>query len=953
MYVSAHSRAPSRRFARTMLMASGALVATLYAGAAAAQTAPANTTPAGEANTSTVDEIVVTGVRASLEKGLQIKKQSTQVVESVVAEDVGKLPDNNVVEALQRVTGVQVTDRTGGEAATISIRGLPDVETTWNGRDIFTASGQYFSLSDVPANLVSRLDVYKTRAADQLETGIAGQIDVQTHRPFDFKGPAFTFAATDSYLQQSGRWNPNINILASDRWTTPIGDIGALVNLSYTRTRYRDMSVTAGALVPFATADNPPAGWTPLERIFPTDGRASGQQLWQPGTNSGLPETPGSTLHFNGQSVPYLLSRDAIFQNDLTGDRRRPAINVALQWAPNDRSEYYLEGFYDGYRNETYNAMLFSFMDWWGNLGPNPGSSYTLYPGTNLMHTRTVGSPSLFTSGDLTTSSTDTYVVATGGKWELTPKLHAKADLSYETSIYKTQFTAMRLDTVMDSLSVNLNNGGGIPGFHFNNDALLANPAQWNIGEFYDNANRNTGDAYTVSADLVYDADWGPLQKISFGGRWDKRKAAEAQRTGSAGQLGVPSTSITDPGFFNVNNGFMDGRADVPSSWLSANGYFVRENVDYFRQLYGLPTGADLALTNNFNIDQVTKSAYLMGDFEEYVFDRPLRVNAGVRYVKVNTDMAFTDLLAADGVVTNASKDVSSVLPSVTVRYDLTKNLRVRFNYGETLRMPNFTDLNPNFILTDDLTNIGYGQGTGGNPNLRPTKAKNLDFTVEWYFDHGSAIYGTLFRRNIDGLVVPFRRVVDITNPNYKADTFIITQPDNASNGVLQGFELGFVYFPDYLPGLFKGLGLQGSLTKLSSSQNIPLTDTAGNVVGQQKTQFFDVSPISYNLTLAYDRGPLGARMSYVWRSPFLYGDEAPQFANPIGIWHTAESSLDFQLTYNINDRLAWTFDAVNLLNSTTQSYYAFDGAGSPQTTNFGTTLLARTFAVGVRYSFK
>ena len=127
-----------------------------------------------EAADGAVADIVVTGIRQSLSKGIETKRQAVTFVDSIVAEDVGKLPDNNVVEALQRVTGIQVTDRAGGETATITIRGLTDPLTTLNGRNIFTAAGTSFALQDISANLVSRVDVYKTRSADQLETGLAG-----------------------------------------------------------------------------------------------------------------------------------------------------------------------------------------------------------------------------------------------------------------------------------------------------------------------------------------------------------------------------------------------------------------------------------------------------------------------------------------------------------------------------------------------------------------------------------------------------------------------------------------------------------------------------------------------------------------------------------------------------------------------------------------------------------
>ena len=171
---------------KSFLMYSAAMSVVLFnGGSVLAQDAAA---PPPE-DVTEVDEVVIRGVRASLAQSIDIRRNSVQIVDSVVAEDIGKLPDNNVVEALQRVSGVQVPNRSGGEADAISIRGLPDISTTWNGRNIFTASGRQFALQDIPANLVRRIDVYKTRAADQLETGIAGQVDVFTRRPFDFNGP--------------------------------------------------------------------------------------------------------------------------------------------------------------------------------------------------------------------------------------------------------------------------------------------------------------------------------------------------------------------------------------------------------------------------------------------------------------------------------------------------------------------------------------------------------------------------------------------------------------------------------------------------------------------------------------------------------------------------------------------------------------------------------------------
>lgn len=144
-----------------------------------------------------------------------------------------------------------------------------------------------------------------------------------------------------------------------------------------------------------------------------------------------------------------------------------------------------------------------------------------------------------------------------------------------------------------------------------------------------------------------------------------------------------------------------------------------------------------------------------------------------------------------------------------------------------------------------------------------------------------------------------------------------------------------------------------GSVTVLDSKQNIPETNSAGVVTGEATSPFFGVSKLSYNATLAYDNGPIGARLSYIWRKEFLANNEARLFANPIGVWRNPEKSLDLQLTWNLNDQLGVTFDAVNLTKSKQQTYYKFEGTGGPEQYNLGTTLLSRTFALGVRYTFK
>lgn len=907
-------------------------------------------------NASSAEDIIVTGVRASIVGAINARKNNVQIVDSIVAEDVGKLPDNNVVEALQRVTGIQVTDRAGGEAATITIRGLTDPLTTLNGRNIFTAAGTSFQLQDISANLVKKIDVYKTRSADQIETGLAGQIDVQTRRPLDFDGFTVSGLVRGVYSELADKANPNGALLVSDRWETGIGDIGFLVNASYTKAQYRNQNLQAGAMVPFAT-ETPPAGsgLTPLQRIFPGDRN----QNWTPGLDAGLPIAPGSTLNINGVDTPYYLSRDAVIASDLYGERKRRAINAALQWAPNDRSVYTAEVFYTGFRGKTFNSLNFSFVDWWGNLPADVGNSFELYDGTNIIKSRQVGAVAGFNSGDTATNKTDSYVYAFNAKWDVADRGKITADVAYQDSKNETSFFAIRTDRNPLDINVDFNAGGGLPSYSFNNPGVLTDASAWTVGNLFDSGTKNTGSALTMTLDGEYEWDEGFLRRIKAGFRYDDRKADNYVRDQGAG--GLPGVTLDQFGQGKpfTNSGFFDGRADIPTSWVLADPRSM--DRDAVRTLYqsvapSLLLSDQLSFGHVFGINEINTAAYIMADGEIELFGRPLQVQGGVRYVSIDTDYEYFDRgnnFARTAVSTGSAK----WLPSFTARYGITDNLRIRFNYGETLRRPAFGDLNPNVSLTGDLSRIGFGGGSAGNANLTATHSKNIDVAVEWYFERNSAIYATAFRREISGLVVPLTAREIIPN-NYLprnetyTEIFNITRPVNASDGVLKGVELGLTYFPTYLPGLLNGLGFTGSATILDSEQTIPVVDTNGAITGSTKSAFFGVSKLSYNATLAYDNGPIGARLSYVWRKGFLQSNEGRSFANPIGFWRAPEKSLDLQLTLNVNKDIGITFDAVNLTKAKQQNYYKFGDVGNPQQFNSSTLLIDRTFAVGVRFKF-
>ena len=906
-----------------------------------------------------LEEVVVTGIRASLNRAQDIKRESMQVMDAIVAEDIGKLPDNNVVESLQRVAGVQITNRADGEANVVSIRGLTDVSTTVNGRTIFTASGRAVALADIPSTLVSRIDVIKSRSAKDYENGIAGQIDVHTFRPFDFDGAKVSLAARGIYLEEAEEVNPVLSGLFSNRWETGAGDFGALLNVSFAETTYRSQSVTPGAQVVFMT-ENPAEPWIPLERIFPDDGRATEQPIWTPGLDNGLPTTPGSTLSVNGEQTEYYLSRDAMFMSDFTGTRERPAANLALQFAPNDTSEYTFEALYNGYRNEGFNSLNFAFVDWWGSLGElgNITDTFELYEGSNVIKERTVRYPFTFGSGDYSTGETDSFLYALSGEWEIGSNFTLNSDLVYQDSEFESTFIAMRSNAVRFETTANFSNDPSIsfadnPATADVDESDLTDLTQASMAEMYDSGERNEGSATTFTLDGEYRIDAGFFTKFEFGLRYDDRDATEYSRTQDAGvceganTTGDPANCLfatyLDEGIAHINEDFMEGDADVPRTWAVANGPYLQANRNYFLGLYGLDA-AD-PLLEEFAINEVNTALYFTAQFETMIGDNRLDGELGVRYVNVDTDTVFTDQVEL--TQTEGSTSTTETLPALAVRYHFAEDWMLRFSYGETLRMPAFGDLNPTINYFDDITGIGYGTATGGNANLMPTTSRNLDLSLEWYFGEASSAYLTLFQRDIEGFVISYRNQVTRQIEDFVTDTFILSQPDNASDGELSGVEVGANYFPENLPGALDGLGVQASFTFLDSEQTIPELNDRGDVVGTETTDVFGVSDTSYSITLAYEREAFDARLSYVWRSDFLNNQEAALFANPLGVYRDPQSSLDFQFSYNVNDALTLTFDATNLTGEVYQSRY-----GNSDLHTFGNWKISRTFALGARLSF-
>src|SRR3954451_11956923 len=224
-----------------------------------AQNADAPQSPAAAGGTGE-NAIVVTGQRRALQSARNVKRNSPQIVDAIVASDIGKLPDIAVSDTAARIPGIQVT-RERGEADRVLLRGLDRnfYTSTYNSREIFTAETRSVALQDFPSGAIAALEAFKTSTADLIEPGIAGLINVRSRRPFDFKGFEVNGSFWELHPRQSKDWNPNGNVMITDRWRVGDGEMGALLNFSYTSLHYLDSIISnADFVAPFANAPRSP-----------------------------------------------------------------------------------------------------------------------------------------------------------------------------------------------------------------------------------------------------------------------------------------------------------------------------------------------------------------------------------------------------------------------------------------------------------------------------------------------------------------------------------------------------------------------------------------------------------------------------------------------------------------------------------------------------------------------
>ncbi len=856
------------------------------------------------------EAIVVTGFRQSLRSAQGLKRNSEQIVDAIVAEDIGKLPDLAVSDTAARIPGVQVV-RTGGEATGVLVRGLPDFSTTYNGREIFTAETRVVALGDFPSANIAALEVFKTTTANLVEAGLAGQVNVRSRRPFDFRETELAGSVWGLYTKQAGEWSPNFNLLASTRWDTGIGEMGLLVNVSRTRLQFLDSE--------------------PSNTDFIADPVINGLKTRFP-------------------DYQRLFYRE--------GDRVRPSLNAAFQWRPSPGLEFYAEALYQGFRNKISDRLIGVPL-----FGGASYSNLVFRGGTNELSSGTVTNPgdSIFSFQGGTFNKTNTYQFAVGGIYEAGP-LKISADLARTDSRFTGSTESVDRRYCRGGYAVDFDNE--TPQFTIRN-CDLTNPANQLFDGLYEEDQESEGDDYQARLDATYEFDEGSfLRSLQAGVRYTDRDAHRefGNRFGGFGAgRNIPITSLPLE-LAIARRGFRG--TDIQSgteTFLTPTYRSIRDNVEALRQFvitnvpgFGFPNDGKAFTTtppppNPTSIYDATEDTLAGYGQINFAFGEAVEGRVGLRAVRTESEVSgFSTVL---GVVTPVSvgQSYTDYLPNASVRIRFSPEFQLRLSATETRTRPTFEQLNPSASLgSPDPTQGGRRVGGGGNPFLQPFKSTNYDASFEYYFSRTGFAALALFRRDLEGFIQ--NSTIDYDDP--VLGPVRVTGPVNTRSGRIDGLEAQFTTFLDFegLPTFLRNFGLQANYTYLDAEVQVADPLVANSFIDDK---IVGVSKHTYNLVGLYEGGPFSARLTYNKRSRYLdrrdvRGDEQGGFYREIA---RPAGRVDFSANYTIIENATLFFDWTNILENPFRVDFSSARAGAPRADYVRFLRFEETtFSLGVRF---
>ena len=806
------TRHPGSAFKRSPLSLAAALALLAMSQAGYAQQAPAAPTPTG-------DVISVTGIRAALQRAIEVKRDAPQVMDVITSQDVGKLPDDNVAEALQRVTGVQVT-RVFGEGQSVSVRGLPLVRVEVDGRTLLGYSarlsppeneqlGRNSGLDTVPSGLFGRIEVRKSPVASQVEGGLSGSINLVTPDPLDFKEFTLSMRGQGTYSDGAGKTEPAFSALIANRFLD--NRLGVLLAVDYTKR-------------------------TSLTQAFERNNFFTRTRI-------GAGTAPGTGADLNADGVPDL-SGALLQYEQFTTDRSRIGATAEVQFKVSDNFSVLLEGIYSKLKTER--AQDFLNWRYSGTAITNP-----VFDGNFIVAGNAGGI--LQQAGLFRAEPTESQLTAVSTKW--TPgSFVIKSDLSASRGT---------LDQVIRQITIDTS--AAIPGrFDYRAGPVPSlDLGTFNVTDFANYKPATNGvrsnrlvasmDESVAKLDVQYSLTQGMLSKIHAGFRYReldaKSEAFRSQKTMTRAET-QPYVASTSAGNFLSDIGVAFPR---PFLTTLADQEFILQ-----RSTGGLPLDRNAA--RDYDLKEKALAAYLMADFEGELGGMAFSANAGVRSVK--TDFKVTTLSQGVTPVLDTSK-YTNVLPSANIVFTVSKDFLVRVAAARTMQQAGIAELAPSLFV-----NTTNRSATGGNATLKPTLSDNFDVSFELYGKRSSLISGAVFYKDVTDVVAS--TIVQQQFVGFESLGLIpYTRPANVGTAKVKGFELGIQRFFDFLPAPFDGFGVIANYTYSDAK-------------GDNNTPLVGVSKNSYNLIALYEKGPISARVAYNFRdkAAFSFTEGRPDYVD-------------------------------------------------------------------------
>jgi iron complex outermembrane receptor protein len=952
-----------------------------------------------------MQKVEVTGIRASMAKSLAVKKDATANVEVITAEDVGKMPDKNLADSLQRLPGVAVrTDY--DEAEKVSMRGTnPDMSLilfnghTVSGGDWYVgdqgSSSRSTSLSLMPSSVLNQALVYKTSQANIADGGMAGTINVTTRKPLAAKERiSGVVSGGMSYADLPGKSAPDLNAMVN--WKNEAGTFGFIAQ-GFAEKRYvrRDTSSSLAY------------------------GFSSGYDVINLATMKGITDASLAGSGYTAKDLDGVRMRGTMSTEFVEGVRDRKGGMVALQFKPNQDLDVTMTGFYSGMNANNFGrlnaganySMLMGKAEPFGATSVNTNvngqqvfatlknpvivNETTMYGDTirvlksaDIMYP--AGTPAQYIG-----NSEGFYrdgARATSGFLDLDAKYRVNQDLTVKTLFSTTQGVGKTdgdqgLTFARYGTGVSFSQGavdeapfvqyyGAGPNTPVRNADGSGNQL---IGRTISSI-RTTDKEKSLQLDAEYKLEKGWIQSIESGVRYADHRRDSARRSPtyhtSAITSGVPSGYVPFPGDFGSG---LNG----PAGWDNTGFTFTPEALKAYFAANVKPTTDDFErrVASELHVRERQAAAYVMANLEGDHWSG----NVGLRFVQthVNADIPtpvpagkcqrtapgqpFTPCAAYPGAITNAGdlqpfydnvafnpnggtiyyftksdRKFNNVLPSLNIRYELSKDMIARFGASETISRQNYNIYGTGFTgATCDAQGCHV---VGPNPDLHPLTAKNLDGSWAWYFAPRSMVSVDVFYSKIKGYPKTGTSG-GATIALY--DELLGSKEYFVNTSSQQGAQIAGIELAYEQPLWNTGFGFTSNLSRAHTK-----VDDGRPMVG--------ASEWAGNLGGYYENDKLSARLVWNYRSEYVNSSTAPSptsnsqgLATIQGILMPAAptmaapvKTLAFNASYNLTPNLVLSFDATNLTN-VRRAYYRYSEQEQAKL-----DVIGRQYYLNLKYKF-